>query len=119
MPDWPPGSENRLASQLPTSTTIRSEAMASGLPCIASSLPGITDVIVEDGVNGVLVPPGDVERLADALRAMAREPEHAHELGRRARQTIEAKYTIDVTAARHLDVYHSLVPTCEAGAKAC
>ncbi len=95
------------------------EAMASGLPCIASSLPGITDVIVEDGVNGVLVPPGDVERLADALRAMAREPEHAHELGRRARQTIEAKYTIDVTAARHLDVYHSLVPTCEAGAKAC
>ena len=95
------------------------EAMACGLPCIASRLPGITDVIVEDGVNGVLVPPGDVERLADALRAMAREPEHAHELGQRARQTIEAKYTIDFTAARHLDVYHSFAPTREAGAKAC
>ena len=81
------------------------EAMACGLPCIASRLPGSTDTIVDDGRNGVLVPPGDVGALASAMAAVLREPSHATALGAAARETVLQRFSSEHVAARWLEAY--------------
>ncbi|WP_077035227.1 glycosyltransferase [Pelomonas sp. KK5] len=60
------------------------EAMAAGCACVASAAPGVEGVF-EDGVSGLLVPPGDAKALADALERLLREPELAARLGAAAR----------------------------------
>jgi len=70
------------------------EAMRYEKPVVASAVGGITD-IVEDGVSGLLVPPADVEALAGALAYMLDNPEHAQELGRRARHLNAIRFDWD------------------------
>ena len=67
------------------------EAMGVGLPCIASDVGGIAD-LVENGENGIRVPPGDSEALAAALHRVLVAPDFATELGRNARATIQQKF---------------------------
>ncbi len=64
------------------------EAMASGLPCVATRT-GANDVLMEDGVSGLLVPWGDSGSLASALEEIMAEPEFAATLGRAARKRME------------------------------
>ncbi len=85
------------------------EAMASGLPCVATRLLGVTDVVIEHGVNGLLVPPRDVAALKDALQLLLQNPTCAQELGRGARETVEERYSIRQTAAHYLRAYQRLV----------
>jgi glycosyltransferase involved in cell wall biosynthesis len=61
------------------------EALASGRAVVATRVAGIPDV-VEDGVNGVLVPPDDAGALAAALRGLAADPQARDRLGREARR---------------------------------
>lgn len=61
------------------------EGMALGLPVIASRVSGIPEVI-EEGVTGFLVPPGDEAALADRLRWVFANPEAARAIGKRARE---------------------------------
>jgi glycosyltransferase involved in cell wall biosynthesis len=68
------------------------EGLAAGRAVVASRVAGILDV-VEDGVNGLLVPPGDVPALAAALRRLAAEPETRQRLGREARRRAESRLT--------------------------
>lgn len=68
------------------------EAMAAGLPVVASRVGGI-DELIEHQRTGVLVPPGDVRALAFALLDLMQWPDHAVELGRAARRTVETKYS--------------------------
>lgn len=86
------------------------EAMASGLACVASRLPGITDSIVEDGSNGVLVASGEAAPMADAIRTLIEQPDRRVEIGRHARETIESRYGIEGTAAAYLNLYERLTP---------
>lgn len=58
------------------------EAMAAGKPIVASDLPGVRD-IVQDGVNGVLFPAGDSERLAESIIRLLKDPALARSLGQR------------------------------------
>ncbi|HUP23851.1 MAG TPA: glycosyltransferase [Thermoanaerobaculia bacterium] len=60
------------------------EAMATGLPVVATDVGGHSEVIV-DGRSGLLVPPRDVDRLAQALEQVVREPEISRRLGEQAR----------------------------------
>jgi len=84
------------------------EAMATGLSCVASRLPGVTDVVIEDGVNGFLVPPGDVGALEDALRILLRYPALAQNLGRKARETVQEHYSTTQMASLYLKAYQRL-----------
>lgn len=74
------------------------EAMAAGLACVASDHGGPKEIII-DGVSGVLVPPGDEEALADALRSLLSSSERRAELGSAAMVDVRDRYAIDRTVS--------------------
>ena len=67
---------------------VLTEAFAAGTPAIASAIAGYSDV-VSDGVDGVLVPPGDPQRLAEELQRAHYEPEKLAAMGEAARQSAQ------------------------------
>jgi glycosyltransferase involved in cell wall biosynthesis len=84
------------------------EAMACGLPCVASATGGILDVI-RPGINGLTVPPGDVRALQGALETLWSGPSVAARLGQRARADICREYSIKHTAQRFLLLYRTIL----------
>lgn len=85
------------------------EAMACGLPVVATRLPGATDVLIEDGRTGRLVPPDDEGALHAALRGLLADPAAAREMGRRARESVSSRYDIQRTADAWLDAYETVL----------
>lgn len=82
------------------------EGMAAGLPVVASRAGGPTEII-EDGVNGFLVAPGDVTALADTLMHLAREPEVRATVGARGREDAR-RFEADVVAADVVTLYEQV-----------
>jgi glycosyltransferase involved in cell wall biosynthesis len=74
------------------------EAMACGVPVVASHLGGLPELI-DPGVDGHVVPPNDVEALAGSLEGLLVDPERAFEMGRAGRAKVETRFSPD----RHLD----------------
>jgi glycogen(starch) synthase len=100
--------------------TVLLEAMWAGLPIVASRTGGIPDVI-EDGVNGLLVPPGDPEALARAIDRLLADRALAYRLSEGARARGK-DYDWEVLAERVLRVYRGvtaghLAPVGSKGAK--
>jgi len=91
------------------------EAMASGLPVVASGISGIP-LAVEDGRTGRLVPEGDREALLGALRDLLADPAAARSMGEGGRRKAEAELTWDAVAARYREGYRmALGPDREPG----
>jgi mannosyltransferase len=84
------------------------EAMAAGAALVASRA-GAAELVVEDGVTGVLTPPGDAEALIVALEPLMRDPAGAAAMGARARQRVEERFSLDAEANRIAEVYRTLV----------
>jgi mannosyltransferase len=84
------------------------EAMSVGAALVASRA-GAAELVVEDGVSGVLTPPGDVEALATALEPLLRDPASAVSMGERARKRVIAEFSLDAEAHKIADVYRTLV----------
>jgi len=80
------------------------EAMASGLPVVASGISGIP-LAVDDETTGLLVPEGDPEALAAALLALLRDPARRRGMGAAGRAKTERELTWDAVAARYRDAY--------------
>lgn len=78
------------------------EYMSMARPVVASRLGQIADII-DDGLNGLLVEPGDAEALARAIEKLASDEELRARLGRAARQTVIERYTWRHNAARVFD----------------
>lgn len=83
------------------------QAMGAGLPVVGSRVEGIMQV-VEDGVNGVLAPPGDGAALAGAILELYRRPEARPRLGDAARRTVLEGYSQEAMFARLEALYLEL-----------
>lgn len=84
------------------------EAMAFGLPVVASSAGGLGE-IVEDGVTGILVPPGDARALAAAIAELLRDPPLRLRMGSEGRQRVLAHFRTETVASTMLQVYGGFV----------
>jgi len=89
------------------------EAMASGVACIATRLTNVTDSVIEDGRNGLLVPPDDVFALECAMQQLLSDPVLTARLGHEARRTTVARYGIDQVAESYLTAYRELLDVHE------
>lgn len=84
------------------------EAMAMGVPVIATRLAGAPEVI-DDGVNGLLVPPGDAGALARALLWLAKDGELCQRIARAGRTLVRRRFTVDRLAAEVSRVYERVL----------
>ena len=84
------------------------EAM-SAADALVASRAGAAELVVEDGVTGVLTPPGDVDALVAALEPLMRDPASAAQMGRRGRARVLEKFSLDAEAAAIAEVYRTLV----------
>ena len=82
---------------------VLTEAFAAGTPVIASNIAGYADVVT-DGVDGMLVPPADPQRLAEELQRLHHEPQRRAEMGAAAKRSAE-RYAWPRVAAEVEDVY--------------
>lgn len=84
------------------------EAMAYGLPVVATRVGGIPDT-VRDGLDGFLVDAGDTEALADAVVRLAEEPGLRQRMGRAARGRAMGEFAADVVVARLEAIYREVL----------
>ncbi|MDQ3769753.1 MAG: glycosyltransferase, partial [Actinomycetota bacterium] len=85
------------------------EAMACGIPVVATAVGGLVDTVV-DGLTGVHVPPRDPERLAAALRRLLDDPDRRRTMGAAGVSRVRKLYTWERVAAATEEVYAGLVP---------
>jgi glycosyltransferase involved in cell wall biosynthesis len=87
------------------------EAMAAGVPVVASAVPGNRDV-VRDGVDGILVPAGDADALAKGIVQILTNGEMAGRLAAEARLSVAARYSAERMAEQTLRVYSGALRVC-------
>jgi glycosyltransferase involved in cell wall biosynthesis len=83
------------------------EAMAAGLPVVATAVSGNPEA-VEDGVTGLLVPPESATALADALLALLADPERRRRMGEAGRRRVAERFSIERVAAQYLELLERL-----------
>ncbi|WP_152050278.1 glycosyltransferase family 4 protein [Tautonia marina] len=84
------------------------EAMATGLPCIASKIGGNVDLL-EDGPSGLLVPLNDPRGWAEAILRLLDDPEFARSLGQEALRRVESEFALPIVVDRYERLYRSLL----------
>ena len=95
-----------LSSRSEASPMAVLEAMAAGLPVIASRVGGLSELVVENE-TGLLVAPGDPRALAAAIGSLVENPALRARLGSAARTRVEQCFNLDAFLAAHLDLYHA------------
>jgi len=88
--------------------TVALEAMAWGTPVVGSALGGLTD-IVDDGVTGLLVPPGEPGALREAITQLVRDPPLREQMGAQSRERV-ALFSTDTVIPRLETIYASTMP---------
>jgi glycosyltransferase involved in cell wall biosynthesis len=86
--------------------TVILEAMAAARPVVSTRLAGIPEM-VRDGESGLLVAPGDVVALADALESLLRDPQLRERFGAAGRRVVEDKFDVDKNAAQLLQLFEA------------
>lgn len=84
------------------------EAMAIRRPVIASRV-GDLPAVIEHGYNGLLVPPGDADAIADAIRTLANDPGLRARVAQQARRTVEERFSAETMTRKLESIYSSLL----------
>jgi len=84
------------------------QASLAEVPIVATAVGGIPEA-VKDGITGVLVPPKDPSRLADAILQLLDDQERRHQLGRAGRLWVENTFSADRMVEGNLAVYRELL----------
>jgi len=84
------------------------EAMATGLPVVATAVGGNGE-LVADGATGRLVPPEDPSALAGAIAAYLEAPDEARRHGAAGRARVQAEYSLKAMIARYAELYETLL----------
>ena len=84
------------------------EAMAAGLPVVASRTEGLTDII-ENGRTGLLAPVGDSRQLADKIMELVENPNKAQILGRSAQNYVRRRHSLGNMINAYMELYRSLL----------
>lgn len=84
------------------------EAMAAGVPVIASDIPGC-QTVVEHEATGLLFPPGDVARLAESLRMLRSDEDLSRSLAEQACTLVRSRFSAEAMAERYLELYREMV----------
>ncbi len=87
--------------------TVAIEAMASGVPVVASHVGGLPDLVL-DGETGLLVPPGSAEALGSAIQRLVQDPVMARRMGAAGQQRASA-FTASTVIARLEEIYAELL----------
>jgi glycosyltransferase involved in cell wall biosynthesis len=85
------------------------EKMAMGLPLIVTNVGGNAEAVI-DQQNGLVIPPGDAHAFCQALIEIYSDPAKRLEMGRRSRQLVEEKFTLQRMCKNHEMLYLSLLP---------
>jgi len=80
------------------------EAMAMEIPCVATRITGIPELI-EDGVDGLLVAPSDIAGMAAAIERLIASPELRESLGKAGRIRVQREYELAASAERLSEVF--------------
>jgi len=80
-------------------------AMSAGVPVIASKVGGLPEAVL-DGETGFLVGPGEI---AEAIRRLRRDPDHAWELGANGRKRILENFTVELMVRRTMEIYRRVL----------
>ena len=84
------------------------EAMAAGLPVVATAVGGTPEVVV-DGVTGLLVPPRDPHALAEAILRLLRDPDLRKRMGGAGRERVAAHFSVEQMVQRTEKLYEHLL----------
>jgi glycosyltransferase involved in cell wall biosynthesis len=84
------------------------EAAACSRPIVATDVPGCREVVRHEE-TGILVPPNDVARLADAIAALVRDPVQRGAMGRAGRALVEREFGEEIVARQTLALYRSVL----------
>ena len=84
------------------------EACAIGRPIITTQSIGCKDT-VDDGVNGFLIAPKEVEPLVEKLRLLINDAELRQKMGKAAREKAEKEFSLDVVIEKHINIYNELI----------
>ena len=85
------------------------EAMACGIPVVATDVGGNREIVGADGVSGRLVPSGDPVALAEAIGTLVGKPALRQELGSAAHGIVRERFDIQRVATQYLSMYSSFL----------
>ena len=83
------------------------EAMASGVPVLATAAGGPLDFI-QSGINGILAPPADPSKMAEQIDLVLSNPDLRMAIGRRGYETVRCNYDVNETVKKIEETYHAL-----------
>lgn len=98
---------NCLPSYREGFSTVTIEAAALGIPTIGSNIPGLMDAI-ENNETGILFPPGDIEKLTEAMIFLLENPHKLLEMGVAAREMVESNFSADALYDALKKLYQSI-----------
>ena len=84
------------------------EAASCGRAIITTDVPGCND-IVKQNINGLLIPPRNVDALVDSIRLLINNNQLRKSMGRKGRDRVKEHFNIDLIVQQHLEVYNSFL----------